>query len=103
MKYILLVLALFFSVAASARIFEYQCNSVQECNQRSQEIQKEAEETSKLPFKERRELAIKSLGPVEEQHAYYGSGVELSDKDVYIDGKKYHCIEYEMNTQCHID
>lgn len=101
MKYVLLALAILFSATVSAKI--YTCDTVEECNRIEQQDRKRAEEISKLPFKEQRRLEIESLGPVEEQHAYYGSGVELSDKDIYIDGKKYHCIEYEMNTQCHID
>lgn len=103
MKYVLLVLAILFSATTSARIFEYQCNTVQECNQRSQEVKKEAEEINKLPAKEKQRLAIESLGPVEEQHAYYGSGYKIADHDVYINGKKHHCIEYQSETQCHID
>ena len=72
------------------------------------EMQTEMDELYKNPpapqtAEEYHRSCIEHLGPVEEQHTYYGSGVELSDKDVYIDGKKYHCIEYELNTQCHID
>ncbi len=34
---------------------------------------------------------------------YNGSGSYVSDRDVYIDGKLYHCVQYQFNTQCHID
>lgn len=32
---------------------------------------------------------------------YNGSGSYVSDRDVYIDGKLYHCVKYQFNTQCH--
>lgn len=32
---------------------------------------------------------------------YSGSGDVLDDRDMYIDGKLYHCIVYKSNTQCH--
>ncbi|MDD6317485.1 MAG: hypothetical protein PUA61_01400 [Succinatimonas hippei] len=34
-------------------------------------------------------------------HVYTGSGDVLDDRDMYIDGKLYHCIVYKSNTQCH--
>ena len=34
---------------------------------------------------------------------YNGSGSYVSARDVYIDGKLYHCVQYQFNTQCHID
>lgn len=36
-------------------------------------------------------------------HVYTGSGDVIDDRDVYIDGKLYHCVVYKSNTQCHID
>lgn len=39
----------------------------------------------------------------ENKNYYNGSGSYVSDRDVYIDGKLYHCVQYQFNTQCHID
>lgn len=39
----------------------------------------------------------------ENKNFYRGSGSYVSDRDVYIDGKLYHCVQYQFNTQCHID
>lgn len=37
----------------------------------------------------------------ENKNYYNGSGSYVSDRDVYIDGKLYHCVKYQFNTQCH--
>ncbi len=34
---------------------------------------------------------------------YRGSGSYVSDRDTYIDGRLYHCVQYEFSTQCHKD
>ena len=47
----------------------------------------------------RREMIERSQIP----HVYTGSGDILDDRDVYIGGKLYHCVQYQFNTQCHID
>lgn len=36
-----------------------------------------------------------------EGKTYHGSGYRIADRDVYIDDKLYHCVEYQFNTQCH--
>ncbi len=103
MKYILLALMLIFTASVSAET--YFTTNEKEANAR---LQKFADELVKNPPKynsaaEYNRACIEWLGPVEKQHAYYGDGIDLSDREVYIDGKKYHCVEYESNTQCHID
>ncbi len=105
MKFILLALMLMFGATASAEIHTYYFSSEKEANENLQKVtdainNKEHEEISVAEW--HRE-SIKSLGPVEQQRFYRGSGSRVSDKDVYIDGKKHHCTEYEYETQCHID
>lgn len=101
MKYVLLAILTVFSLNAFADGIMTEAEAMAESQAYWDNFYKNppAPETAK----EYHRKCIEFLGPVEEQHVYYGSGVELSDKDIYIDGKKYHCIEYEMNTQCHID
>lgn len=101
MKYVLLALMIMFGTTASADILTF--SSEEEANSFWQKDAESLLNKSPVSAEEYHRSCIEHLGPVETQHAYYGSGVELSDKDVYIDGKKYHCIEYELNTQCHID
>ncbi len=103
MKYILLALMLMFGATASAETYTF--DTIEEANAHAQ---KYFDELIKNPPKpqtaaEYNRSCIEHLGPVEKQHFYYGSGSRVSDRDVYIDGKKYHCTEYEYETQCHID
>ncbi len=59
----------------------------------------------KLSAEERRKRDIEAVQKASrENKSYYnGSGSYVSDRDVYIDGKFYHCVQYQFNTQCHID
>lgn len=101
MKYVLLAILMIFSFNTSA-------DGVMTESEALNEMQAEMDNLYKNPpapetAEEYHKANIEMLSKATKKGPYTGSGVELSDKDVYIDGKKYHCIEYELNTQCHID
>lgn len=82
MKYVLLALAILFSATASAEVYENL--SIEDFNKLAQQLAQNSERLKKLPGDEYMKEQAKSLGSVEDQHAYYGSGYKIADHDVYI-------------------
>ncbi len=101
MKYILLALAILFSATVSAEILTF--SSEKEANAFWQKEMISLLDKPPVSAEEYHRSCIEHLGPVEKQHAYYGSGYKVAEHDVYIDGQKHHCIEYQSEIQCHID
>lgn len=103
MKHLILALVLILSVfnIADARLYT-EAEAAAECQAEMDEMYRHPENLSAEECR-RRELQHSIETNKVPKNFYNGSGSYVSDRDVYIDGKLYHCVQYQFNTQCHID
>ncbi len=103
MKYLFLALLLALSVfnVADARLYTEE-EAVAEMNAYWAEKRRNPENLSAEEW-QKRDIEAVQKDSRENKNYYNGSGSYVSDRDVYIDGKLYHCVQYQFNTQCHID
>ena len=104
MKYLILAFVLALSVfnIADARLYTEE-EAAAECQAEMDEFYRNP--PPKLSAEEWRKRDIEDVQKAsrENKNYYNGSGSYVSDRDVYIDDKLYHCVQYQFNTQCHID
>ncbi len=103
MKYLILAFVLALSVfnIADARLYTEE-EAVAEMNAYWAERHRHPENLSAEEW-QKRDLQHSIEENSVPKNFYNGSGSYVSDRDVYIDGKLYHCVQYQFNTQCHID
>ena len=100
MKYfILAVLAVFLAYPASAELMT-EAEAAAKGQAMMDEMYRNPENLSAEEWRKRDIEAVQRASR-ENKNYYNGSGSYVSDRDVYIDGKLYHCVKYQFNTQCH--
>ncbi len=104
MKYLILAFVLALSVfnIADARLYTEE-EAAAECQAEMDEFYRNPPPELSAEEWWRRENELNQQATDAAKNYYNGSGSYVSDRDVYIDGKLYHCVQYQFNTQCHID
>ena len=103
MKYLILAFVLALSVfnIADARLYTEE-EAAAECQAYWDNKHRHPENLTPEEWRKRDIEAVQKASRGNKNY-YNGSGSYVSDRDVYIDGKLYHCVQYQFNTQCHID